>query len=78
MKIILPILDSISGVFREGFWGQAPPPHFQEIFFNLLGFFKKKNPKNPPKFSRPYKIFQLPLEKFLDTLLDSIDDLLYF
>jgi len=30
-------------------------PLFWEIFFNLLGFFKKKNAKTPPKFSRLQK-----------------------
>jgi len=32
-----------------GFGGQ---PLFLGIFFNLLGFFKKKIPPPPPKFSR--------------------------
>jgi len=46
-----------SGVFKQGriqggVLGDKPPPFFWEIFFNLLGFFKEKNPKTPPKFSR--------------------------
>jgi len=36
----------ITGVYSErGFGGQTL--FFWEIFFNLLGFFKKKNPKTP-------------------------------
>jgi len=39
------------GVFRKGFWGKTP---FWDLFFSLLGVFKKKIPKSP-KFSRPCK-----------------------
>jgi len=59
------------GIFRGGgvFWG-SKPPLFEKIFFNLLGFFKEKIVKTPPKFSRPYKKFLKPsLKKFLDTPL---------
>jgi len=47
-----------SGAY-SGF-GDPNPPFFGEIFFNLLGFFKIKNPKTPLNFFRPYKKNQKP------------------
>jgi len=42
--------DNVAGAYSgRVFGGQLPP--FWEKIFNLLGSFKKKN----PKFSRPYK-----------------------
>jgi len=41
------------GVFREGFWRSSL--HFLEFFFQFTRVFEEKNPKTPPKFSRPYK-----------------------
>jgi len=59
-----------SGAYSgKGFGGQ-PSPLFWENFFNLLGFLRK-NSKNPPKFSRPYKKNLTPLENFLDTPLSA-------
>jgi len=76
LKILL--IPPTRGVFREGFCGSKPLP-FLRNFFNLLGFFKKKNPKTPPKFSLPYKKFQNPsLKKFLDTPMPPTTPKKYF
>jgi len=47
-----------AGVYQRGGFRVKPP--FWEFFFNMLGFFEKKN---------LYKKIQTPLEKFLDTPL---------
>jgi len=71
IKIVKKPSNTSRGVFREGIWGPNSPPHFLGVFFNLLGFFKKKIPK-PPKLSRPYKKMSDPChEKFLDMALNT-------
>jgi len=41
------VISRDRGVFREGGCFGGQPPLFWKKFFNLLGFFEKKNPKSP-------------------------------
>jgi len=51
----------------QGFLGVKPP--FIGIFFNLLWFFKKKIPNNPPPLIFPSIQKKIKIENFLDTPL---------
>jgi len=50
-NVVTPDPGAYSG---RSFGGQIPLPLFEKIF-QFARIFQEKNPKKPPKFSRPYK-----------------------